>query len=75
MEIKIKIPTFFAKYRVVLVGGTYYAQKKDHGWRWLGDDGFTWSNCNRCYAKKFKTLEEAISFIDSIKQKVVWVGR
>lgn len=76
MEIKIKIPTFFAKYRVVKIGNTFYSQKKSPiGWTWMGEDGCGWSGGYRDMAHKSKTLEEAIQLIESTRERVVWSGR
>ncbi len=77
MEIKIKIPTFFAEYRVVKIGDTYYPQKKDGlwVWRWVDEDGYLWVEDYKRHSKKCKSLEEAMAFIESQKQTVVWSCR
>lgn len=76
MEIKIKIPAFFARHRVVKVGDIFYAQKKHSGhWYWMDNKGFAWQEACRGHAKEHKTLEEAVQLIDSTRERVVWSGR
>ena len=75
MEIKTKIPTFFAKYRIIKTNNKFVAQAKGRsGWLSLDDTLFGWCGLEMKYTA-VDTVEEALKRIENYKQKVVWSGR
>lgn len=79
MEIKIKIPTYFAKYRVVKLDDRYLAQVKQDGiWRTLDKNNphESWTVPEYTVTKGgVSNLDEAIALINRVKQTIVWEGR
>lgn len=75
MEIKIKIPSLFAKYRVIKTAGVYVAQvKKDWCWKSIDEDYYAWSQLELKYTA-LDSMEKAIERVNGYRQTVVWSGR
>lgn len=74
MEIKLKIPTFFPKYRIVKRGGLFFAQVKgSNGWYNLDKEeiGETFM-LDRGYDCGLSSFEEAMSIIEREKIHILW---
>lgn len=75
MEIKIRIPTLFAKYRVIKTGGVYVAQvKEEWWWKSIDKDYYAWTELELKHTA-LDSMEKAIERIDGYRQTVVWSGR
>jgi hypothetical protein len=75
MKIKIRIPTLFAKFRVIKTAGVYVAQvKKDWCWMSIDKDYFAWIQLELEYTA-LDSVEKAIERINGYRQTVVWSSR